>query len=139
MKGFKHTGNGPRAGHSFPASHGFHGSTSPLRKAIGGMVDEHKPVREGAISRGKPPMTEQLAEHGGKTPLLDGYKKGGRIVEFKSGGRVVRFATGGKVRKPKFAKGGHVKDFENPGKESEGGGDYARGGRPTGFKRGGCR
>lgn len=141
MKGFKHTGNGPTAGHSFTTRHGFSGSATPMRRAVGGVIDAHKQTDHAATPRGKPFITQELSEHGGRGDLTSGFKKGGkagkRVVEFKSGGRVVRFACGGKVTRPQFAKGGHVQEHDGPRSESKGGGDYARGGRPAGFKKGG--
>lgn len=137
MKDFKHTGRGPISGHSFPSQRGFTGSSGPLRRAIGGVVDAHKQTDHSATPRGKPFITQELSEHGGKGDLTSGFKRGGkaRVVQFSAGGRVVRFACGGKVSK--YAKGGSVKDHEDARSESKGGGDYARGGRPTGFKKGG--
>lgn len=137
MKGFRHTGNGPSSGHAFPGKFGFSGSAKPgisgfstnrppMRKAIGGVVDKAPPRSadgNSAHKRTEPP-TQQLAEHGGKGPLMDGYCAGG-ATGFKKGGR------------KKFAKGGSIHDNTNVSKEADGSGDYKRGGSAKGFKKGG--
>lgn len=137
MKGFRHTGNGPKAGHSFPSSFGFSSSsvgnrqqlggfprgTPQIHRAIGGLVPERPPKSKdgrSAGSRSEPP-TQQLAEHGGRTPLLAGYKKGGHHRDHLG----------------RFAKGGHVHMDTDVAKEAAGSGDFAKGGSAHGFKKGG--
>lgn len=95
MKGFKHTGRGPKMGHSFSSKAGFtHSGTSkqnvkgytrsaPKRKfATGGMVTAPMASGDSSVIKRTKPVTGFDAEHGGKGPLRPGFKKGGMLKGF---------------------------------------------------------
>lgn len=92
MKGFKHTGRGPKSGHSFSPKAGFtHSGTSkqnvkgytrnvPKRAfASGGMVTAPQASSSSALTRRTKPVTGFDKEAGGKSPLRPGFKAGGMI------------------------------------------------------------
>lgn len=91
MKGFKHTGRGPKSGHSFSSKAGFTGSTGRTRSvrgysqsvpaktkfASGGVVKVADPGS--SVVRRNRPVTEFDAQHGGKGPLRPGFAEGGKV------------------------------------------------------------
>lgn len=92
MKGFKHTGRGPKSGFSFPSKAGFtHSGTNkqnvkgytrvaPKKKfATGGMVTAPMSSSSSALTRRTKPVTGFDKEAGGKGPLRPGFKAGGMI------------------------------------------------------------
>lgn len=100
MKGFKHTGRGPKMGHSFSSKAGFtHSGTNkqnvkgytrstPKKKfAYGGMVTAPMASGDSAVIKRTKPVTGFDAEHGGKGPLRPGFNKGGKAC-YAEGGKV---------------------------------------------------
>lgn len=88
MRGFRNTSK-MRSGHHFPTKNGFSSSSGKTQEvrgytrkvpkyADGGSVDS-------SVIKRSDPMTEADAEHGGKGPLLPGYKKGGAICKAMGG------------------------------------------------------
>lgn len=92
MKGFKHTGNGPKSGFTFPSKAGFGPSTgkvknvsgysrrAPKRRAVGGLVKDN------------------IVE----APGFSDFAKGGRVAgvsnPMTAKQAMSRFAKGGKVK-----------------------------------------
>jgi hypothetical protein len=89
--------------------------------------------------------TEELAEHGGRTPLTAGFKKGGPAKHFHvhkhfhaKGGRtrsVSHSYSAAEKHAETFAEGGHVHDSTHI---PAGGPDYKRGGRTVKKNAGGA-
>lgn len=157
MSGFKNTtrtisGHHPWSGGSIHKSTG--GTINRL--ARGGPVDKidanpgHAETfpKEGNRMQGnsatlrKESPTQELAEHGGKTPLISKFKKGGPAKHFHvhkhfhaKGGRTHSvshsYATAEKHAET-FAEGGHVHDSTNV---PAGGPDYKRGGKAKPVKK----
>lgn len=120
------------------------------RLARGGPVDKidanhgHAEVypKEGNRTQGnaatlrKEAPTQELAEHGGRTPLTAGFKKGGPARHFHvhhhhhaKGGKITtstKSYRGHEKKAEGFAEGGHVHDNTNV---PAGGPDYKRGGK----------
>jgi hypothetical protein len=135
MKGFKDSTR-TMQGHNFGKSHGFSHSTGGTinRLAQGGKVGgltEHESDLNGhsAVQRSES-STQELAEHGGKTPLTSGYKHGGKVVHKHF--HVHHHGKGGKIHTKSYereaehkAEGGHIYDDTRPEPP-----DYAKGGKP---------
>lgn len=120
IKGFKCTGNGPKAGHSFKATSGFTGSTGGTRQVRGytqsvpkARFAEGGRVDSSVILRDKP-VTQFDREHGGKTPLAPGFKKGGWIDKaIKHPGalhKALDVPAGDKIPAKKLKKAAHSKN-----------------------------
>jgi hypothetical protein len=122
MKGFKNTTR-MVSGHTHVPASEFHtfGKSNPGHKlAQGGHVSglhEHGGVKDfhpygadhGAVLR-QTPSTEELAEHGGKTPLTSGYGKGGKAHHFHVH---KHYHSGGKVRTESRSYRKHEKEAEH--------------------------
>lgn len=122
--GFKHTGRGPKTGHSFSSKAGFtHSGTnrqnvkgytrsSPKPKyAHGGPVAAPMSSGDSSVIKRVKPVTGFDAEHGGKSPLRPGFNKGGKAC----------YAEGGKVKTAHRALELAEKMFGGPeGRESIG-------------------
>lgn len=98
--GFKHTGRGPRMGHSFSPKAGFtHSGTNkqnvkgytrsaPKAKfASGGMVTAPMASSSSALTRRTKPVTGFDKEAGGRSPLRPGFNMGGKAC-YAEGGKV---------------------------------------------------
>lgn len=115
MKGFKHTGKGPKYGSfSFSSKAGFTGSTGkqqevrgyvrsiPKKKfSHGGPVTTPMASGDSSVIKRTKPVTSFDAEHGGKSPLRPGFNKGGEAC-MASGGRTMgmRPRNAGPVKPP---------------------------------------
>lgn len=126
------------------------GMIPPKGLARGGAVDKvdaspgHAEVypKEGdrmqgnAVTLRKEAPTQELAEHGGRTPLTAGFKKGGPARHFHvhhhhhaKSGKITTNTKSYRSHETKaegFAEGGHVHDSTNV---PAGGPDYKRGGK----------
>ncbi len=122
MKGFKHTGRGPKSGHSFSSKAGFSGSTGrsqevrgytrgvPKRKfADGGMVVVKGTDGGSALTRRAKPVTGFDAEAGGKGPLRPGFNKGGKAC-YAEGGKVGTLGAAIRMVKQLMAQGNSASD-----------------------------
>jgi hypothetical protein len=122
MKGFKHTGRGPKMGHSFSSKAGFSGSTGrtqsvrgytrgvPKRKfADGGMVVVKGTDGGSALTRRAKPVTGFDAEAGGKGPLRPGFSKGGKAC-YAEGGKVATTGAAIKMMKELMKRGNSAED-----------------------------
>lgn len=149
MKGFKHTGRGPKKGFSFPSKAGFSGSTGrtqsvkgytravPKRKfADGGMVVVKGTDGGSSLTRRTKPVTGFDAEAGGKGPLRPGFNKGGKAC-YAEGGKVGGLGEAISMVKRLMAQGNSpqqaaekaarrfnvpVQSVKNPGAATGGGG-----------------
>lgn len=149
MKGFKHTGRGPKMGHSFSSKAGFSGSTGrtqsvrgytrgvPKRKfADGGMVVVKGTDGGSALTRRAKPVTGFDAEAGGKGPLRPGFSHGGKAC-YAEGGKVETLGAAIRMVKQLIAQGNSaeqaaskaarrynvpVQSVKNPGAATGGGG-----------------
>lgn len=122
MKGFKHTGRGPKMGHSFSSKAGFSGSTGrtqsvrgytrgvPKRKfADGGMVVVKGSDGGSALTRRTRPITGFDQEAGGKGPLRPGFNKGGKAC-YAEGGKVATTGAAIKMMKELMRRGNSAED-----------------------------
>lgn len=122
MKGFKHTGRGPKMGHSFSSKAGFtHSGTSrqnvkgytrsaPKKKfATGGMVTAPMAAGDSAVIKRTKPVTGFDAEHGGKGPLRPGFNKGGKAC-YAEGGKVATTGAAIKMMKELMKRGNSAED-----------------------------
>lgn len=104
MKGFKNTTR-TRSGHTFssgPREVGPYLRRSPMRKAVGGVVDtgSGNPVGN-ALTQRTPPISALDAVSGGKTPLRPGFKSGGSIGATKvAGTKAAKTVLEGHVNAP---------------------------------------
>lgn len=120
MKGFKPTGNGPKNGHSFSSKAGFSGSTGrqqEIRSYSRSVPKRHKFAEGGVVKVADPsssvvrrdrPVTAFDAEHGGKSPLAPGYRKGGMAKKkdcYAEGGRVGNVGAAIKMVKTLMSSG----------------------------------
>lgn len=150
MKGFKHTGRGPKSGHSFSSKAGFSGSTGrvqsvkgytrgvPGKKAFanGGMVVVKGTDGGSALTRRTKPVTGFDAEAGGKGPLRPGFNKGGKAC-YAEGGKVGGLGDAIRMVKTLMAQGNSAEQaaskaarrynvptqqLKNPGAPTGGGG-----------------
>lgn len=98
MKGFKHTGRGPKMGHSFSPKAGFtHSGTnkqnvrgytrSKPKYAHGGPVYSPQTSSSSALTRRTKPVTGFDKEAGGRGSLRPGFNKGGKAC-YAEGGKV---------------------------------------------------
>lgn len=101
MKGFKHTGRGPKYGSfSFGSKAGFTGSTGKVQEVRGytrGVPKAKKAFAEGgvvtgdcALQRRTQPVTGFDQEAGGKSPLRPGYAEGGKVNNVGSAIKMVK-------------------------------------------------
>lgn len=117
MKGFKHTGRGPKMGHSFSPKAGFtHSGTNrqnvkgytrstPKPKfAHGGMVTAPMSSGDSSVIKRTKPVTGFDAEHGGKGPLRPGFNKGGKAC-YAEGGKVATTGAAIKMMKELMKRG----------------------------------
>ncbi len=120
MKGFKHTGRGPKMGHSFSSKAGFSGSTGRTRNvrgytqgvpkfAAGGMVVAKGSDGGSALTRRAKPVTGFDAEAGGKGPLRPGFNKGGEAC-YAEGGKVATTGAAIKMMKELMKRGNSAED-----------------------------
>ncbi len=122
MKGFKHTGRGPKMGHSFSSKAGFSGSTGrtqrvrgytrggPKRKfADGGMGGVKGTDGGSALTRRAKPVTGFDKEAGGKGPLRPGFNKGGKAC-YAEGGKVETLGAAIRMVKQLMAQGNSASD-----------------------------
>ena len=122
MKGFKHTGRGPKMGHSFSRKAGFthsgtnkqnvRGYTRDAPKcnfAAGGMVISPMASNDSSVIKRKMPVTGFDAEHGGKSPLRPGFNKGGRAC-YAEGGKVETLGAAIRMIKQLMARGNSASD-----------------------------
>ncbi len=122
MKGFKHTGRGPKMGHSFSSKAGFSGSTGrtqsvrgytrgvPKRKfADGGMVVVKGSDGGSALTRRAKPVTGFDKEAGGKGPLRPGFSHGGKAC-YAEGGKVETLGAAIRMVKQLMAQGNSASD-----------------------------
>lgn len=122
MKGFKHTGRGPKSGHSFSSKAGFSGSTGrtqnvrgytrgvPKRKfADGGMVVVKGTDGGSALTRRTRPVTGFDQEAGGRGPLRPGFNKGGKAC-YAEGGKVATTGAAIKMMKELMKRGNSAED-----------------------------
>ena len=122
MKGFKHTGRGPKMGHSFSSKAGFtHSGTSkqnvkgytrsaPKKNfASGGMVTAPMASSSSALTRRTKPVTGFDAEAGGKGPLRPGFNKGGKAC-YAEGGKVETLGAAIRMVKQLMAQGNSASD-----------------------------
>lgn len=91
IKGFTHTGNGPKSGHSFVGGHGFTGSTGRTQIVRGytravptpaspQFKQKTAPQRGGhALTQRSQPVTQEDRVAGGKTPIVSGFAEGGPV------------------------------------------------------------
>ena len=97
MKGFKHTGNGPKSGHHFSSKSGFSHSGTRKQDVRGYTRNTPKPkfAEGGSVARRansdltsrSQPVSQFDKDHGGKTPLRPGFNKGGKAC-YAEGGKV---------------------------------------------------
>lgn len=88
MKGFTHTGRGPKAGHDFSKAGAPKGQKC---FAEGGEVSNATPGNSAVLRK---ESSNQLdVENGGKTPLRPGFNRGGNL------GKYLHKARGGKIDK----------------------------------------
>lgn len=122
MKGFKHTGRGPKSGHSFSSKAGFSGSTGrtqevkgytrgvPKRKfADGGMVVVKGTDGGSALTRRAKPVTGFDKEAGGKGPLRPGFSHGGKAC-YAEGGKVETLGAAIRMVKQLMSQGNSASD-----------------------------
>lgn len=122
MKGFKHTGRGPKSGHSFSSKAGFSGSTGrtqnvrgytrgvPKRKfADGGVVVVKGTDGGSALTRRAKPVTGFDKEAGGKGPLRPGFSHGGKAC-YAEGGKVETLGAAIRMVKQLMAQGNSSAD-----------------------------
>lgn len=122
MKGFKHTGRGPKSGHSFSSKAGFtHSGTnkqnvkgytrSAPKKAYatGGIVTTPMASGDSAVIKRMKPVTGFDAEHGGKGPLRPGFNKGGKAC-YAEGGKVATTGAAIKMMKELMKRGNSAED-----------------------------
>lgn len=122
MKGFKHTGRGPKSGHSFSSKAGFtHSGTgkqnvkgytrsAPKKKfAHGGMVTAPMASGDSSVIKRTKPVTGFDAEHGGKGPLRPGFSKGGKAC-YAEGGKVATTGAAIKMMKELMKRGNSAED-----------------------------
>lgn len=151
MSGFKNTTK-TVSGHHHWGGGSIGGGTGGTinRMARGGLVDKidanpgHAEVypKEGdrmhgnALTQRKESPTQELQEHGGKTPLISKFSRGGPARHFHvhhhhhaQGGKITtstKSYRGHEKKAEAFAEGGHVIDSTNV---PAGGPDYKRGGK----------
>jgi hypothetical protein len=156
MSGFKDTTKTVSGHHHWgggPVGSGTGGTINRL--ARGGPVDKIDGLNEkGGVKDFKPygedhglvrrstPMTEELKEAGGTTPLRSGFKAGGPARHFHvhhhhhaKGGKITtstKSYRGHEKKAEAFAEGGHVHDST---RVPAGGPDYKRGGKTRPVKK----
>lgn len=91
IAGFKHTGRGPKSGHSFGAGSGFHGSTGKVQhvKSYQRGVPASPQFKAKApapqkggntlVQRSQPVTQADKSGASGKTPLRAGFAEGGKV------------------------------------------------------------
>src|SRR5215813_12534837 len=130
MKGFKdstkmmHGHNFARGGHTmqahFPQIRPAHGAPAQAQGKIEGTTAHgSSPDGNSAVMRSPVQPTQELTEHGGKTPLTSGYKKGGGFHVHK------HYHMGGKVKtvsKSYSGFGGSMQSSKKAGSKTRNGG-----------------
>jgi len=126
MKGFKHTGRGPKMGHSFSPKAGFtHSGTNKqnvkgytrgipkvatkTKFATGGMVTAPMASGGSALTRRTKPVTGFDQEGGGKSPLRPGFNKGGKAC-YAEGGKVETVGAAIRMVKQLMSQGNSASD-----------------------------
>lgn len=115
-------------------------------KDLGGVKDFHPYGEDHGLLRRQVPMTEELKEAGGTSPLRSGYAGGGKTARHfhvhhhhhAKGGKITtstKSYVSHEKKAEQFAEGGHVYDNTSP---PPGGPDYARGGKTRKKNAGGA-
>jgi hypothetical protein len=145
MKGFKDSTKTVRGHHNAPHPSQWLSTGGTVNKlGHGGMVRETAPQVDknesakddhghAAVQRAIP-STEELAEHGGKTPLTSGFAKGGKTEKhfhvhnhYHNGKKMPKHHERKRAEKHAMKEGGHVHDDTSVPKDDPY--DYKKGGK----------
>lgn len=144
MKGFKDSTKTIHGHHNAPHHSKWLSTESSVAKlGHGGMVRERPPEVDPNHSAGRDhanaavdrsiPSTEELAEHGGKSPLTSGFAKGGKPEKhfhvhnhYHNGKKIPKHHEKKRAEKHAMKEGGHIHDDTSIPKGSP---DYKKGGK----------